>query len=406
MNSYKSVVLIILLICFFYSYDIYADDHIDNSFSVSEGLFFDKLDLDTDFLYRNKKIYKLDIQNLVSPHVSYSKNVKGIYINAWIATNEEKVNKLIEKIGESDLNAIVVDLKETTGRITFTKGKNEKKNLFENGLKVLIDKAHKKGIYVIGRLAVFKDSNLAKSNKNYALKYVLAEDGQTIINSDNWVDPFSEDIWKYNLDIAKKAAELGLDEIQFDYVRFPTLALNSKFIIRSKKNNSKVDAIVGFLKYAKKALKEYDVLTSADVFGLTTTVKGDLSIGQDITKLINYVDYLSPMIYPSHYNSGMYGVDNPDKNPYEIIFESLEDAKEKLGDDGYKLRPWLQDFSLRHRYTNKEVKEQIKAVKDNQLSGWLLWNPRSKYTISAVKSLEKGMNKRWNIQGSELFRKR
>ncbi|WP_018249542.1 putative glycoside hydrolase [Orenia marismortui] len=406
MNSYKSVVLIILLICFFNSYDIYADDHIDNSFSVAEGLSFDKLDLDTDFLYRNKKIYKLDIQNLVSPHVSYSKNVKGIYINAWIATNEGKVNKLIEEIGESDLNAIVVDLKETTGRITFTKGKNEKKNLFENGLKVLIDKAHKKGIYVIGRLAVFKDSNLAKSNKNYALKYVLAEDGQTIINSDNWVDPFSEDIWKYNLDIAKKAAELGLDEIQFDYVRFPTLALNSKFIIRSKKNNSKVDAIVGFLKYAKKALKEYDVLTSADVFGLTTTVKGDLSIGQDITKLINYVDYLSPMIYPSHYNSGMYGVDNPDKNPYEIIFESLEDAKEKLGDDGHKLRPWLQDFSLRHRYTNKEVKEQIKAVKDNQLSGWLLWNPRSKYTISAVKSLEKGMNKRWNIQGSELFRKK
>ncbi|WP_245684710.1 putative glycoside hydrolase [Orenia metallireducens] len=360
-----------------------------------------------NFPVRDKGDYSLSKEELVSPHYTYSKDVRGIYINGWVVGNERKTDNLIKEVEESNLNSIVVDLKDVTGRIIFSKNQRDISQLFENGLKELIDKAHKKGIYVIGRLAVFKDPVLANKDSKYSLKYISASDNETIINSDVWVSPYSKEVWEYNIKISEQAVKLGLDEIQFDYIRFPTLAVNSKLIIKTEENKSRTDAIVGFLKFANERLKKYNVLISADVFGLTTTAKGDLKIGQDITRLVDYVDYLSPMIYPSHYSSGFYGIDNPDSNPYDIIFESLEDAREKLGDKSYKLRPWLQDFSLRHIYTDKEVKEQIKAVKDNQISSWLLWNPRSIYTISAVKDdSKKGMEERWNLQGSELFQKR
>ncbi|PRX31679.1 hypothetical protein BX659_1052 [Orenia metallireducens] len=356
---------------------------------------------------RNKSDYSLSKIDLVSPHFTYSKEVRGIYINGWVVSNERKIDNLIKEVEESNLNSIVVDLKDVTGRITFSKNQNDISNLFGNGLKELIDKAHKKGIYVIGRLAVFKDPVFAKKNSKYALKYISAIDNETVINSNLWTSPYSKEVWKHNITIAEQAVKLGLDEIQFDYIRFPTLAVNSELIIRLEENRSRTDAIEGFLKFANERLGKYNILISADVFGLTTTAKGDLKIGQDITRLVDYVDYLSPMIYPSHYSAGFYGIDNPDSNPYDIIFESLEDAREKLGDKSYKLRPWLQDFSLRHIYTDKEVKEQIKAVKDNQISSWLLWNPRSVYTISAVKDeSKKGMEERWNLQGSELFQKK
>ncbi len=333
----------------------------------------------------NRRSFSLKSNRLILPHINYSKNIRGIYINGWSAGSEKKISRLLNEMEKSHLNAVVIDLKDVTGRITFTKGLSPvSSQLVIKNLKKLVDRCHKRGIYVIGRLAVFKDPVLAKSKSDYALKYVLSKDKEKIINSENWTSPYSKEVWKYNVEVAKKAAELGLDEIQFDYIRFPTLAKNSKLVIMERKNHSKSDTIVAFLKYAKEKLEDYQVLISADVFGLTTTVIGDLGIGQDISRMVKYVDYISPMIYPSHYSSGMYGIDNPDSNPYYIIASSLEDAKEKLGRHSYKLRPWLQDFSLHHRYEEDEVKAQIEAVEDKELSSWLLWNPQSTYTINAV----------------------
>ncbi len=361
-------------------------------------------------IYKENRVnYYLDNRTLVEPHIKYSRDIRGIYVNAWVASNSKKMNQLLDQIENSNLNAMVIDLKDAKGRITFSKDQNDMSTIFNDGLKKIIDKAHNKGIYVIGRFTVFKDPILVKSNPdNYALKYFLTADNKTIVNSDIWSSPYSFEVWQYNMAIAKKAVELGLDEIQFDYIRFPTMALNSSLKIRAENNKSKTDAITGFLKCANRELKPYNVLISADVFGLTTTVNGDLSIGQDITKLINYVDYISPMIYPSHYSQGFYGIDNPDSNPYKLIFLSLKDAKEKLGNNSYKLRPWLQDFTLGHKYKDKEVKDQIKAVYDNRVSGWILWNPRSVYTISAVENNIRGESKikRWKLQGSELFQKK
>ncbi len=365
---------------------------LDYPYSFKEGLdrpnddlLIPKFKYDNYFIARRS--YNLDGTDLVSPCINYSKSIQGIYINGWTASVAVKMEDLIEDITRSGLNAVVIDFKDAAGKNFFSKDRESSYPIKTEQLKELIDSCHKRGIYVISRIVLFKDPLLAQQRPEYALKYLLASDKEVEINSEKWVNPYNEEVWNYNLEIAKRAVQLGVDEIQFDYIRFPTLANNSKLIIKDKEGYSKTDAIVGFLRYANNLIKD-DTLISVDVYGLTTTVKGDLGIGQDIVKMAEHVDYISPMIYPSHYGKGIYGIKDPEKSPYQLITNSLEDAKEKLGFSSSKLRPWLQDFSLYYNYGEEEVNEQIKAVKDNKLSGWLLWNPKSKYTMEALKVKE------------------
>ncbi|GAB6099810.1 hypothetical protein JCM16358_16890 [Halanaerocella petrolearia] len=330
-----------------------------------------------EYKNNNQEEYTLNIPKLLPPHITYARNIKGVYVNSWTIRSKKRMNELMKVVAKSNLNAIVVDIKDITGKIDFFNNKRKKQNLKE-----LITRCQKNGIYIIGRLAVFKDLHLSQK-KEYALKYIKAK-SNIIVNSTKWTSPYSKEVWAYNLDIVEEAIKLGIDEIQFDYIRFPTLGTNSNLTIKNADDYSKVDVIVDFLKYARERLQGKDILLSADVFGLTTTIDGDLGIGQDITRMVDYIDYISPMIYPSHYNSGIYGLENPSSNPYQLISESLADAKEKLKEDSYKIRPWLQDFSLQYIYNKEEVKAQIKAVKDQQLTGWLLWNPGSNYTTEAL----------------------
>ncbi|MFO7819051.1 MAG: putative glycoside hydrolase [Halanaerobacter sp.] len=335
----------------------------------------------------NSSTYNLDYQELKYPRLSYSKEVKGIYINFWTLSHKEKREKMIERITESNLNAVVIDLKDTKGYAPFASSAvtqmpyNISKEEFED----LISQWQRNGIYVIGRIAIFKDSNLANVEDDYALKYLFDDKSKTVtISSERWTNPYVDEVWNYNLNIAEEMVELGLDEIQFDYIRFPTLSQKSRLTIKSDGVRSKSDAIIGFLKEAQKRLQDYNIVLSADLFGLTTTAKEDLGIGQDITKIAQYVDYISPMLYPSHYSQGIYGIENPARSPYQVISKSLADAKEKLGPDANKIRPWLQDFSLSYSYDKEEIKAQIRAVEDQKLSSWLLWNPSSRYTIEAL----------------------
>mgnify|MGYP006276846827 FL=1 len=329
----------------------------------------------------------MDYPRLSSLQQEYAQNIKGIYINLWTLSHGEKRKKIIKEIKESSLNAIVIDLKDIKGRTPFIAKplKSFPYNLTAQDLKDAISKWQKQGIYVIGRIAVFKDEALATYDKQSSLKYKKKQGDRLVqIRSKNWTNPYSKEVWCYNINIAKKMAELGFDELQFDYIRFPTLRENSTFTIQDQVNVSRAEAILGFLTKAKEELKQYNIILSVDLFGLTTTVNGDLGIGQEIKRIARQVDYISPMLYPSHYSEGSYGIDNPETSPYQIIVNSLADAKQKLGANSYKLRPWLQDFSLSHNYTKKEIRDQIKAVKDENLSSWLLWNPQSKYTIEAV----------------------
>jgi len=323
--------------------------------------------------------YLLDTTQLVSPVIKRSRNVKGIYINSSTLSSSRKIEALLELIKTTVLNAVVIDIKNIEGKVMYTKESGVGYNRFQN----IIKKFKQEGTYVIGRLTVFKDYKLA-GQEQYSLKYSLTSNSQAIIESSKWTDPTSKEVWDYNIKIAQKAINFGVDEIQFDYVRYPSLSAESKLVIKVPGGNSKSETIINFLKYARRKLKQDQILISADVFGLTTTIEGDLGIGQNIVRMVKHIDYLSPMIYPSHYNQGIYGIQKPSAQPYQIITKSLADAKEKLEVASYKLRPWLQDFSLKNIYAKKEIKAQIKAVQDKQLTGWLLWNPASNYTIEAL----------------------
>ncbi|MDR1926475.1 MAG: putative glycoside hydrolase, partial [Endomicrobium sp.] len=189
----------------------------------------------------------------------------------------------------------------------------------------------------------------------------------------------------YNLQIAERAVNIGFDEIQFDYIRFPSDG-NTKNCRYCKPHSvdeaSKV--LVDFLKEANKRLKTKNTQISIDVFGLTTTATDDMGIGQKIVEMTEWVDYVSPMIYPSHYGKWNYGIENPNKEPYKVVYYAIEGALKRI--PVKKLRPWLQDFSLGHKYNEDEVKAQMQACYDNKVGSWLLWNPRCIYTRAALKN--------------------
>ncbi len=391
MNKKIIVAFILILLFFLLSGSVVGSNFSFRKEEISEEINLgEKIGLNyKEYFFQKPEIIfreeAFDFLQLDSTLHNYANQSKGIYINAWSAGNINRMEEVIELIKASELNSVVIDLKDATGRITFMGNdtlKTPRPTIYD--LEYLINRLKEEGIYVIGRIVVFQDHSLALKGPEYSLTYKL-NDSDIMINSSKWVNPYEYKVWDYTLNIAEKAIEYGIDEVKFDYIRFPTLAKNSRLSIKTDGRRTKSDVILGFLKYANYRFESYDVLISTDVYGLTTTVEGDLGIGQDITKMKDYVDFISPMIYPSHYTSGMYGIDNPDSEPYKLIKKSLEDAIEKLGDKSYKLRPWLQDFSLKSRYTEKEVRAQIRAVEELGIEGWTFWNPSSNYTIEAFK---------------------
>ncbi|MFW6287884.1 MAG: putative glycoside hydrolase [bacterium] len=314
-------------------------------------------------------------------------HVKGIYVTGW-AAGSRKMEELIKLVDNTIINSMVIDIKDQDGYLSYVSNIPLASEIGANKQKIrniygLIERLNSKGIYTIARIAVFKDQLLASQKEEYSLQLISRETGETR-RSTNWVDPSIQEVWDYNIALAVAAVNMGFDEIQFDYIRYPALGDGDIQSIVPD-DNEKTMYINGFLKYANKEMAEFDIPISIDVFGLTTTVEGDLGIGQDFTQLSNVVKIISPMIYPSHYSAGMYGIGTPEAEPGKIITRSLLDAREKVvGIKDVNIRPWLQDFSLRHRYTQKEVLEQIKAVEELGLKEWLLWSPGSNYTEEAL----------------------
>ncbi|SKA07680.1 putative glycoside hydrolase [Selenihalanaerobacter shriftii] len=313
--------------------------------------------------------------------------IKGVYLTGWVAGSNKRVNELLTLINNTELNAVVIDIKDVNGNLSYNSKVDLAKQIDANISKIknieeLLETFNDNGIYTIARIPVFKDRRLAKEKK-YALKfYDKNEDRYKILSSIKWVNPYSKKVWDYNLDLAIEAVNKGFDEIQFDYIRFPSFVNLSRYDLAVAPANSKIDIITQFVGYAKERLNQYGTPISIDVFGLTTSIN-DLGIGQNFDLLSKRVDYISPMVYPSHYGAGVYGLRSPEEDPYNTILKSMQHAKNRLNGKTDKLRPWLQDFSLRHRYGVKEIKEQIQAANKIGLDSWLLWNPRSRYTWQA-----------------------
>lgn len=321
-------------------------------------------------------------------------NVKGIYLTGWKAGQEKELEQLLELADKTEINAMVIDVKDNTGKITYRSAMPMAEQIGANSERIpdidkLLKTLKQHDIYAIARVVVFEDPILAKNRPEWSIK---TQSGKlwTTRNGLGWVDPYNRDVWDYALDIAEEAARKGFNEIQFDYVRFPSDGNLKNIVYPSVDGKSRVETISAFLNYAGQRLKPFGVYTSADVFGLVTTAIDDMLIGQTLEELAKHVDYISPMVYPSHYSSGSYGLANPNAAPYETVYRGLSDAVERLKKmEGFKaeIRPWLQDFTLGSPpYKDREVRAQINAAYDVGLTQWILWNPANCYTVKALEA--------------------
>jgi hypothetical protein len=316
--------------------------------------------------------------------------VKGVYVTSYAASSSELLNRTIALADETEINAFVIDVKDDLGFVTY---KADVPLAKEHGLidarikdiDALVAKLRQHNIIPIARVVCFKDSKLAEKLPETAVKW---EDGS------NWTDfkglsftnPYNREVWEYLVQVAEDAARHGFREIQFDYVRFPSDGKISEAVYPGE-NSSKEDAIAAFLAFARPRLEKLGVWVSADVFGLTVHVKDDMGIGQQVEKISQNVDIVCPMVYPSHYDNGSYGIDSPNKDPYNTVLKAMEDTNERLAGTGAMGRPWLQDFSLLGvKYGVAEVKAQIKAAEEMGFTEWILWNASVSYTQGALRS--------------------
>lgn len=324
-------------------------------------------------------------------HVKTPESVKAVYMTSWVAGTGTMRERLLDLIDETEVNAVVIDIKDATGKVAFHINKEPFLSLGSTENRIpniaeLIQRLHEKGVYVIGRVAVFQDPFLIKQWPEEAVKTKsdpdrLWRDHKGI----GWFDAGSQKVWDYVGDIAEASHDVGFDEINFDYVRFPSDGNMQDIYFPKSDGKSKPDTIESFFKYLDTRFhtEKNPMIISADLFGMTTTNNDDLNIGQVLERAAPYFDFIAPMVYPSHFPDTWHGFANPADHPYEVIKITMDSAVSKLkaiGQDPKKLRPWLQDFNLGATYTADMVQAQIKATYDAGLNSWMMWDPKNIYT--------------------------
>ncbi|WP_373233432.1 putative glycoside hydrolase [Cohnella sp.] len=321
-------------------------------------------------------------------------DIRGLYVSAHAAQGEF-LESILETIRSSNLNAVVLDVKDDYGRMMYASEVPLVGQLRADAKPILPDirqtlqRLKEEGIYTIGRVVAFKDPLFAKAKPEYAIQNKSGgvwQDGKGV----SWVDPYRDEVLRYNIDIAVEAVKLGFDEIQYDYVRFPENGekLDAEAAFFNPNRWSKEQIIAAFLRMAKEQIHREGKPLSADVFGMIATARDDMGIGQNWSLLTQQVDVISPMVYPSHYGAGLYGVDHPDLEPYRIIASTIQDAIERNRelDQGAAIRPWLQAFTAtwidpHQTYGPAQVQEQVRALKDLGIEQYLLWNPSCRYNL-------------------------
>ncbi|CAM4059087.1 putative glycoside hydrolase [Paenibacillus alkaliterrae] len=320
--------------------------------------------------------------------------IKGIYVTAHSAGGA-RMKSLLKLVNDTELNSMVIDIKDDNGYITYPTTTPEllevgdaKKYIRDIGGLMAVLKQN--NIYPIARIVVFKDTVLARKQPELSF---LHQDGTIWKNrrGESFVNPYRKEVWDYNVAVAKEAAKLGFKEIQFDYVRFPEgFEDKAAFLTFNKTDQTRVDVVAGFVKYAREQLEPLGVRVSVDIFGYAASVPAAEGIGQDFVKISNDVHVISPMVYPSHYSTGWFKQKTPDRSPYETIKGAMFDTHKKLEPTGELkpiIRPWIQDFTASWlgkgqylKYGKAEVEAQIKALHDTGVTEYLLWNAGNKYS--------------------------
>ena len=306
-----------------------------------------------------------------------------------------KLEKILGIIEATEVNSVVIDVKNDIGLVAWksdieivnTVGSNW--NTPMKNFNVLMDYLKSKEVYTIARIVAFKDPYFAENKPDHSIQ--LSAGG---VYKDKagfaWVNPFDEYVWKYVVAISQEAALRGFDEIQYDYIRFPDNAkyYNEITTFPGRNGRDKDEAIEDFLIFAQKALEPYHVHVSADVFGVITHSWDDKpeDIGQTWRKITNNTEYISPMVYPSHYGTGYYGFDVPDQHPYEIIQYASREAIERNAAQRKPaiIRHWYQGFTAPWvkgyiLYEEDAIQKQIIAGVELGLDEYIIWNSGNTY---------------------------
>ncbi|GAA0178654.1 putative glycoside hydrolase [Clostridium sediminicola] len=372
------------------------------NFDGNEGYISSKYTVDNKFELIPKEYQDLDY----SPQekIVYEDNkpvkVKGVYVTRF-STVSKNFDYLLDIADKSGINTFVIDVKDDRGHMLFYSEAASKiapkanEGIVLNDIKGFIQKLKEHNIYTIARIVSFKDPIYAEAHPDRAI--INRNDGSVFTKSDglSWVSAYDRQLWDYNVSVAKEAAIAGFNEIQFDYVRFPASnggKLDKELDYRNSKNESKPKAIQEYLKYAKKELSPHHVYIGADIYGLVASVTNDMSLGQYWEAISNVVDYVCPMMYPSHYANGTYDIPIPDANPGDTVYYSTKDSVRRNGnvDTPAIIRPWIQDFTAPWvkgyiKYGPDELLAQIEALEKNGVDEYLLWNASNKYSYTAVK---------------------
>lgn len=333
--------------------------------------------------------------------------VRGIYISGPMSGSAELLNNILNNAAETEINTVVIDFKDDEGRMTCNIDTPIVTEIgacraYVKDIEGLVSSLKERGLYVIARVVAFRDPYLAEKKPEWSLHLAdgsLYRDRQGMA----WVDPYRKEVWDYLVEVGTAAKNVGFDEVQFDYIRFSTEGSMKNVVFDEEitKGRSKTEVITEFVKYAYENLASQGLFVSADVFGTIIGSEIDAnSVGQDYTEMAKHLDYICPMIYPSHYGAGNFGIDHPDTKPYETILAALQKSRQVLEEaaeeDGHVsnqaiVRPWLQDFTASYlgagnyiSYDDAQIADQIRAVKDAGYDEWMLWSAANRYHFGGV----------------------
>jgi len=409
-----SIILVIATIIIVIVFVLFPPSFLESTYSVS---------ISTTEI---SKVDSAPIPSLVV-HLKTPEPLKALYMTSCVASQESWRSNLKKLIDTTELNAVVIDIKDYTGIVSFPRplalGRSDvrrEKGCVVSDMKEYIHMLHEKNIYVIGRISVFQDPFYTSIFPEFAVKKI--SDGQVWkdFKGLSFIDVGAKPYWDYIVELSKEAYALGFDELNYDYVRYPSdgnikdalytwtpnqeqsSGTGQASTTQSSRLMTKAEVLESFFAYLHDSLKDTGVKTSVDLFGMTTTVENDMGIGQVLELSLPYFDYISPMVYPSHYPKTWNGFTNPAEYPYEVVKIAMTRGIEREREHNIsignfsvdingatstpssKFRPWLQDFNLGATYDVDKVRAQIQATYDVGLTSWMLWSAANKYTVSAL----------------------
>ncbi len=323
----------------------------------------------------------------VVPEKLSFENVKALYLTAYSAGSPKKIDEMIDLFEKTELNAIVIDIKDYSGKILYDSElpivnelKTDEKRLGD--VKALIEKLHEHDIYIIARQTVFQDPILSVKKPEWAIGSKnggLWHDKKGL----TWVDPTKKEVWDYNVAIGKEAVKLGFDEINFDYVRFPSDG-NMNDVVYTNGEKERHEIMKEFYQYLGDQFQNIAPI-SLDVFGFVME-RPEPSIGQSLEDMVDAVDFVYPMMYPSHYPAGHLGFKNPAEHPAEVFEHGMAKGMPLTEGKKAKIRPWIQAFNLGAVYDAGKIREQIDVIEKYTDAGWLMWNASNRYSEAGLKS--------------------